>query len=260
MSAWAIVAVVYGVVLTVAALTLPIRRRVLVTTACLAYALLAIGAGTVRTALLFNLVAPGVFLLTGYWLSGCFFRDPQRWLEVRLLRWDRAIFRAIGLDRWLRTAPQWALEALEACYAAVYVVIGGGAIVAALAGSEAVSHFWLLVLTAELACYVWLPWLRSRPPRALEAPGAMAVRAPRLRRLNGAIVDRASVQANTLPSGHVAGATAAALGLLPVSAVLGAVLLVVALVIAAAATAGRYHYAVDCAAGALVAVFVWSVV
>ena len=40
---------------------------------------------------------------------------------------------------------------------------------------------------------------------------------------------------------------------------LAVVVLVVASAIAFAATAGRYHYAVDCAAGALVAVLAWSV-
>lgn len=153
----------------------------------------------------------------------------------------------------------WVLEMLEASYAADYVVVGAGAIIAGFAGLEPVTHYWTLVLAAELACYAALPWLRSRPPRALEAAGVIADRAPRLRRLNVAILDRASVQANTLPSGHVAGAVAAALAVWPVNATAGAVLLIMAVLIAIAAAVCRYHYVVDCVTGAAVAVVVWVI-
>jgi hypothetical protein len=255
---WALVAVVYGLVLTAAALILPIRKRLLTASACLAYVLLAAGAGTVPSSLWLTLTIPAALLLGGYWLSGLFFQRPQGWLEAWLLRCDRSLFRLTSLDDFLNGAPLVLLELLEASYAAVYVVIAAGAIAAASAGTPLLDHYWTLVLTAELACYVWLPVLRSRPPRAVETPGVMARRGPRLRRWNGAVLNRASVQANTLPSGHVAGAVAAALGVLPVSGLLAGVLLVAAGAIALAAVAGRYHYAVDCAAGALVAVLAWS--
>jgi membrane-associated phospholipid phosphatase len=62
------------------------------------------------------------------------------------------------------------------------------------------------------------------------------------------------VQANTIPSGHVAGAVAAGLAVISVSATAGWVLLGLALMIAVSAVVGRYHYAVDCVLGALVAV------
>ena len=78
------------------------------------------------------------------------------------------------------------------------------------------------------------------------------------RRLNTAILDNASIQANTLPSGHVSGAVAAALGVMPLDAGLGWALMVVAGLIAIAAIAGRYHYLVDCVAGAAVSLAVWS--
>jgi membrane-associated phospholipid phosphatase len=80
------------------------------------------------------------------------------------------------------------------------------------------------------------------------------MRAPAARRFNLAILDRASVQACTIPSGHVAGAVAAALAVLPVSTTASVVFLLMSVLIAASATAGRYHYAVDCALGVLVAV------
>jgi hypothetical protein len=253
MPGWAWIAAVYGLVLAGAAFTTALRRRWLVASAAVGYTLLACAAATVASVSWAALVIPGCLLLTGYWLSGFFFHDPQPRLETWLLLIDRRLFAALDADFRLSRAPQWMLELLEACYASVYLVIAGGAAVAFTAGDAAVSHYWTVVLGSELACYAMLPWLRSRPPRALEPAGALAVRGPRLRRLNAAVLDRASVQANTLPSGHVAGAVAAALAIAPVSTPLAVVLMVVSVGIAVAAVAGRYHYAVDCAAGVLVA-------
>ena len=146
------------------------------------------------------------------------------------------------------------LEALEAAYTADYVVVGVGALVAAAHGARVVAGYWTIVLAAELACYAALPFLRSRPPRTLEPPGVIERRAPRVRRLNISILDRASVQANTIPSGHVAGAVAASLAVMSISATAGWVLLGVAVAITVSAIAGRYHYSADCVLGAVVAV------
>jgi hypothetical protein len=253
MPAWMWVAVGYGVLLAVAALMGGLRRRWLVASTAVAYSLLACAGASLAGARWAALVVPAVLLLGGYWLSGFFFQNPQAWLEAWLLRSDRRAFGVLGIDWWLARAPQWTLELLEACYAAVYLVVGVGAIAAASVGTAAVTHYWTVVLTSELACYAMLPWLRSRPPRALETPGVVARRAPVLRRINAAVLDRASVQANTLPSGHVAGAVAAALAATSVSTPLAAVLFVAAAGIATGAVAGRYHYVVDCVAGALVA-------
>jgi hypothetical protein len=257
MPAWAISGALYGVVLLVAALTMPIGRRALVAALCAGYAMTALGAGALPQVPLVAVFAPAVLLLSGYWLSGFFYRDPQAWLERVLLRTDRWVFAALDLDRRVRSSPRWLLELLEAAYVGDYVIVGAGAMAAAWISAEAVSAYWTLVLTSELACYAALPWLRSRPPRVLEGPGMLAERAPTLRRLNEAILDRASVQANTIPSGHVAGAAAAGLALLTVSVWMGTLVLAGAVVIAIAAVVGRYHYIVDCVAAAAVAAVVW---
>jgi membrane-associated phospholipid phosphatase len=85
-------------------------------------------------------------------------------------------------------------------------------------------------------------------------------RRPTLRRLNSAILDSASVQANTLPSGHVAGALAAALALGAIAPVAGTVFAVLSLLIALSAALCRYHYVVDCVSGAAVAILAWVIV
>jgi hypothetical protein len=132
-------------------------------------------------------------------------------------------------------------------------VVAAGAFVSAPYGADAVARYWTIVLAAELTCYAALPFLRARPPRALEPPGIVHTRTLVARRFNLAILDRASVQACTIPSGHVAGAVAAALAVLPVSVAASVVFFFVSVLIAASATAGRYHYAIDCVLGALVA-------
>jgi hypothetical protein len=260
MAPWGWIAGGYGVLLTLTAIGLSgVSKRPLAAVACAAYALIALGAATL-SAFWVHLVVPGALLLIGYWLSGFFFGTPQPWLEHWLLASDRRVFQILRADHALAAAPGLVLEILEGSYAADYIVVGAGVLIAAPHGTAAVSYYWTVVLGAELACYAALPFLRSRPPRTLEPAGVIARRAPRLRALNVAILDRASVQANTLPSGHVAGALAAALAVMAVSATAGSILMVMAFLIAASAVAGRYHYAVDCVLGALVAVAAAGVV
>lgn len=249
MTIWALAGAAYGLVLAFAALTQPIRRRHVALAAALAFTLAALAAGTLADSFWINLLVPGGLLLAGYWLSGFFFRDPQPWLEAWLLRVDH-VLRA---ERWMQRAPRPVAEILELSYALDYAVVGGGALYAATFGTDAVAHYWSLVLASELASFAALPWLRSRPPRVIE----LGVADGGFRRLNTFILERASVQANTLPSGHVSGAVAAALGVMAVDLVAGSWLMVMAALIAIAATAGRYHYVVDCIAGAAVALAFW---
>ena len=257
MAGWAWAAAGYGAVMCLAALTQPVRRRSVAFAASAAYTAVSLGAGSVASLFWVNLLVPGALLLAGYWLSGFFFRDPQAWLEQWLFRVDDTV----AAERWLLALPRAIGELLELSYAADYVVIGGGAIYVATFGTNAVAYYWTLVLASELASFAPMPWLRSRPPRAIRivgAPGVPGVPTPYLRRLNTLILDNASVQANTLPSGHVSGAVAAALGVMAVNAVAGWWLMAMAGLIAVGAIAGRYHYVVDCAAGAAVALAFWS--
>jgi hypothetical protein len=254
MATWAWIAAGYGVFLMITAASLKgVGRKPIVLAACAAYALVALGLGTLD-GFWIQLLGPAALLLGGYWLSGFFFHDPQPWLEAWLFSTDRRVFDRLNVNRRLAAAPAMLLEAFEAAYTADYLVVGAGALIASAHGAHAVSGYWTIVLAAELACYAALPFLRSRPPRTLEPPGIIEQRAPRLRRVNISILDRASVQANTIPSGHVAGAVAASLAVMSINPTAGWVLLGVAVAITVSAIAGRYHYAVDCVLGALVAV------
>lgn len=114
-----------------------------------------------------------------------------------------------------------------------------------------IDRFWTAVLGAGYLCYVSLPWLISRPPRALE--DAVVDGSP-VRRLNVRVLDRLSHGWNTFPSGHVAVAVAAALSVTAVSAGAGYVFLIVAAGISVGAVSGRYHYTIDVVAGIIVGV------
>jgi membrane-associated phospholipid phosphatase len=81
-----------------------------------------------------------------------------------------------------------------------------------------------------------------------------------LRRLNLAVLSRGSIQVNTVPSGHAAGAVATALAVGSVMPVAGAVFLGLAALIVLATVLGRYHYVVDSVLGVLVALAAWSLV
>ena len=94
-------------------------------------------------------------------------------------------------------------------------------------------------------------------PRVIEsAPGTL--RQPAIRRLNASILNRGSIQANTVPSGHAAGAVATALAVADVMPVAGVVFLLLAGAIVAATVLGRYHYLVDSLLGVVVALGAWG--
>ncbi|MCA1586171.1 MAG: phosphatase PAP2 family protein [Acidobacteria bacterium] len=253
MAPWGPIAATYGVVLAVsAAVRLRGWRRAAVMLGSIAYA----GAAawiSMFSAAWIHLAAPGAALLGGYWLSGPFVDDPQVSVERWLLSIDHRICTATGCRGWVARAPHWVLESLEVAYTADYVVVGGGALLVWPLGSDAVLGYWAIVLGAELTCYAALPWIRTRPPRAVEPPGAIELRDPYFRRLNFAVLHRASVHANTIPSGHVAGAVAASLAVMMHLPAVGVALLAVSALISVAAVVGRYHYVVDVILGALVA-------
>jgi len=205
-------------------------------------------------------VLPSLALVGGYWLSGLLFVRP----DVRIERWLRAVDDRVlartGVLAWWRRAHGVLVDFLELSYLLVYAAVPAGATVLALAGhTDRIAGFWTVVLLAEFVCYGALPWIQTRPPRVLE-DDVVQPRARLLRRLNLGVVNRASIQANTVPSGHAAGALATALAVGTVMPAAGAVFLVLAMSIAVATVLGRYHYLVDSVLGVLVAIAAWVVI
>jgi len=206
-----------------------------------------------------SVVVPSIVLLAGYWLSGLLFVRPnlplERWLHAVD---DRVLIRSGVLERY-RQSPDAVQAFFELSYLLVYVAVPAGATMVIVSGHpEHVDRFWTVVLLAEFACYGMLPWLQTRPPRALEPGGDTRIGG--VRRLNLRLVNQASIQVNTLPSGHAAGAFATALAVASISPIAGVAFLLLALSISIATVVGRYHYVVDTVLGALVALAVWLMV
>ena len=199
-------------------------------------------------------VMPLVYLLAGYWWPALIVRKPNPGFEQRLLNVDRRLFGADGLARFERRAPRAVIEYLELAYLLCYAVVPAGYVCLLLAGhgAGAIDRFWSVVLLASFLCYGLLPWIPTRAPRAIEPPREAA--RSTVRHMNLAVLNRASVQWNTFPSGHTAASLATALAVGSEMPLAGVVLGVLAISIAAGSVVGRYHYAADAIVGAVVAV------
>ena len=216
-----------------------------------------------------EVVLPSLVLLTGYWLSGLFFVRPDPRIERWLLSVDERVLTRPGVLAWFRRAPRLVTEYFELSYLLVYLAVPAGAVTLAIGGhADQIGRFWTMVLLAEFACYGMLPWIQTRPPRVLESWGPPSWGPPSwgpplggpIRRFNHFIVNRASIQANTIPSGHAAGAFATALAVGAAMPAAGAAFLILAVSIATATVLGRYHYAIDTVLGVIVAAAAWLVV
>ena len=149
---------------------------------------------------------------------------------------------------------------LELAYFTVYLLVPAGFAVAYfLAPNLDVDRYWTIVVGAGLACYAMLPWIQTRSPRALRLQVAIEDRQLAFHRLNEFVLGFGSIQVNTFPSGHAAGAfaTALAVGLFVPTALVP--FLVLAASITIASVIGRYHYAADSVCGVIVALLVWAV-
>ena len=210
---WQGVAVSYASYLAVVSFTRPefarARPRLLIAAAVVWTAYVVFGRTPLSPVL--QIVIPSLLLLGGYWLSGLLFVQPNLRLERWLLSVDDRLLTRSGVLAWLHRSPGVICEYFELSYLLVYLAVPAGAVALAVSRSgDQVDRFWTIVLLAEFACYGMLPWIQTRPPRAIETFDDVA-HAGVLRRLNLSVLNRASVQVNTLPSGHAAGAMATAL-------------------------------------------------
>ncbi len=214
--------------------------------------------GSVIDRVAFAALVPMPVLLIGYWLSGLFFVRPMPAVEAWLMDYDRRLLRQPGILAAYETSPAIVRESFELAYVLVYPVIPAAVATLVLGGyGSALPRFWTIVLLAEFSAYGAMPWLQTRPPRVIERAMGMMHPASTLRQFNASILDRGSIQANTIPSGHAAGAVATALAVADVMPLAGVVFLVLAGGIVAATVLGRYHYLIDSLLGIVVAVGVW---
>jgi membrane-associated phospholipid phosphatase len=233
---------------------LPARRRLFVTLLSLLAALIVIA--TPGATPLVREWLPLLYILAGYYLAGRLFVAPSQTLERWLLAWDR---RLIGdpttrFARW----PGWLVAYLDIVYIFCFLLPPGGLLALTVAGrSDLANQYWTLVLAANLGAFAPLSVFQTRPPWAPAPPPELG--APLVHRVASYAVQHGTIGVNTFPSGHVAMSFAVALAVVGPMPITGGVLIAVAFSISAACVVGRYHYAVDVVAGALLAVIVWMV-
>ena len=262
---WQSITLVYSIYLAIVSFLRPEFRRARPTllVAAAVAGLVALTPAQVAANTAFKFVVPALVLLAGYRLSGLLFVRIDAGVENALLALDRSWLGRTGVMRAYATGPRIVHEYLETSYLLVYVALPAGAAALVVTGhTSMLDYYWTVVLAAEFVCYGVLPWIQTRPPMLLKEEPAALPLPPlcRVRRLNQLIARRASIQANTIPSGHAAGAVAAALVVMSVAPAIGLVFLVLALSIVVASVLGRYHYTVDSLLGILVAVMAWAVV
>lgn len=194
--------------------------------------------------------APFGYLLFGYWLPARLVTAPNKAFERLLQAFDDRLFWG-RTDKMGTMLPRAVAEFLEVAYLFCYPFLPLGFAWLLLANDADVDGFWTAVLLAGFCCYGTLPWLPTRPPRALRGSTSSY---SSVRSANRWVLDHASVQWNTFPSGHVATAFATALVVASEQPSAGAVLLLGALAIAIGSVVGAYHYAADAFAGVTIAV------
>jgi hypothetical protein len=204
---------------------------------------------------------PGALMLIPYWQVGVFFVAPDHAMEERLSAFDHNVF------QWLRTRPaetripRLIVAYLELAYFLVYPLIPLGVVVLYRTGWRTkVDFYWAVLLSATYVCYGCTLMIRARPPRLLIGHEGFPMAKTAIRAANREILDRASIQAITCPSAHVASALAAALVLVHFQRSIGLLFVWAALSIAAATIIGGYHYVADVLSAAIVAIFVLAIV
>ena len=208
---------------------------------------------------------PAVLILVAYRESGLLLDpDSTHYLDGVFIRWDRLLLHNHLVETVLQNGAPWLQHYLEFAYLLCYplVPLGVAAIYFAAprgAGWRALDNYWATVLLATLFCYAVYPFFPLTPPRVLfaDVPGPHV--APLLRKWNFWLLDHYSVQACIFPSGHVAAVTAVALAVRKHAPRLGAVFMFLAASVAVATVYGRYHYAADALAGALVGIAAYAV-
>ena len=174
-------------------------------------------------------------------------------LEQIWIVWDRSLLDQFAIRAGVESAGLLLPFFFELCYALVYAV-APVALWALLANGrrDRINHFWLAYLAGTLSAYALFPYFPSEPPRTAFAGQDLPNIVTLIRQFNLWIVGHYGIHSSVVPSAHVSSALSAAWGLLetlPERRWIGWTMAAYGLCVAVASVYGRYHYAVDAAAG-----------
>lgn len=184
-------------------------------------------------------------------------------LEHAWIRYDRLLLNDWGLRRTIESAGPFGPSVLEISYSLVYAIAPFCmAWLYSRRLPERMDAFLTTFLSSIFLSYFFFPFFPSEPPRTVFAdqdlPGLLTV----FRRFNLGLVGNYGIHTSVFPSAHCSGAFGAAFAMrevLPEEPYIWRALLVLAVCIATATVYGRYHYAVDAAAGIAIAFVAWGI-
>ena len=205
------------------------------------------------------------FVLAAYRSLNWF--SPSRYpftFEPFWLQWDVQLLEHWHLRNMIEMGGIAFPTYLEICY--LLTSAAGGFAIAILYWQnkrERCDCFLLMYVLGTLLSYALIPFFPSQPPRLLY-PSIAAPHLPDpVRAFNFFVLSDAGIHAGVFPSAHVSSTFAAAWGLLrciPERRIYGWVFLAYAVSVAIATVYGRYHFAVDAAAGVVVSLIAWLLV
>jgi len=184
-------------------------------------------------------------------------------LERSWIRYDRLLLNDWGLRRIVESTGPVGPSLLEISYSLVYAIAPFCmAYLYARRLPKRMDAFLTTFLSSIFLSYFFFPFFPSEPPRTVfpdqDLPNVLTI----FRRFNLGLVGNYGIHTSVFPSAHCSGAFGAAFAMrevLPEEPYIWRALLVLAISIATATVYGRYHYAVDAAAGTGIALLAWGI-
>jgi membrane-associated phospholipid phosphatase len=174
-------------------------------------------------------------------------------LERAWIGWDRWLLDTAHLRAAIESLGPLLPSCLEVCYVLVYAIAPiSVAILLLNHRRDRLSIFWFAYLAGTLTSYALFPYFPSDPPRTVFAGADLPNIVTVFRRFNLAILGEYGIHSSVFPSAHVSSAFACGWGLLiamPERKRYGWIVAAYAFAVAIATIYGRYHFAVDAAAG-----------
>lgn len=176
------------------------------------------------------------------------------------VQWDRHLLTDWGLKAAIEAAGPLVPGFLEFCYLMVYAVIPAALGAVYWHGeTRHIERLTLPLLAACLCTYALFPFFPSDTPRRVFPDDLVPQYQTLFRKINLWLCEGAGIHTSVFPSGHVSSGIACAWGIrraVPSARRTFWLFSVLAVGIFVATIYGRYHYAVDSVAGAVVAAVV----